>query len=55
MFELLQPEGDEDGQKDFYEGLPLVRLPDSAEEVCALLNALRDPMYVATNLLKDPR
>ncbi len=32
MFELLQPEGDEDGQKDFYEGLPLVRLPDSAEE-----------------------
>jgi len=40
MFEL--PQGEGNGREELYEGLPLVRLHDTSEEVCALLNALRD-------------
>ncbi len=42
MFEL--PQGDGDVQVELYEGLPLVRLQDTSEEVCALLDALRNPL-----------
>ncbi len=45
MFTL--PLGEEDSDVESYEGCPLVRLPDAAEEVEALLNALRDPLCVA--------
>lgn len=38
MFDLPQEDGAE-----LNEGLPLVRMPDTAEQVDALLNALRDP------------
>ncbi len=44
MFGL--PQGQRDGDIELYDGLPLVRLPDAAEEVEGLLNALRDPLCV---------
>lgn len=48
MFKL--PQGDEDGRMDVYEGMPLVRLPDTSEEVCALLDALRNPLCVLAHI-----
>ncbi len=42
MFEL--PQGEGNSQVELYNGLPLVRLPDTAEEVCALLDALRNSL-----------
>ncbi|KLO13576.1 hypothetical protein SCHPADRAFT_355239 [Schizopora paradoxa] len=42
MFSIPVGEGDTHFEK--YEGLPLVRLQDSAEDVESLLNALRDPL-----------
>lgn len=44
---LALPQGEGNNQEDMYEGIPLVRLPDSAEQVEELLNALRDPLYVS--------
>ncbi len=41
MFGL--PQDQESVEADSYESLPLVRMPDTAEQVEALLNALRDP------------
>ncbi len=46
MFEIPQGEHVGDSQVDLYEGLPLVRLPDTSEEVCAVLDALRNPLCV---------
>lgn len=50
MFAVPQGDGESDGHVESYEGLPLVRMPDTAEEVGELLNALRDPLYVAIPL-----
>lgn len=41
---LAQVDADSDNSVDFYDTLPLLRLPDTAEEVGELLNALRDPL-----------
>ncbi|KLO13584.1 hypothetical protein SCHPADRAFT_928429 [Schizopora paradoxa] len=41
MFSL--PQGEGNCQTDYYDGLPYVLLPDTSEEVVALLNVLRDP------------
>ncbi len=50
MFSI--PQGNDDRLTEVYEGLPLVRLPDSAEEVEALLNAIYDPLYVTYLLVQ---
>lgn len=47
MFSLPSEEGDLEGEErhvETYEGIPLVRLPDSSEDVESLLNSLRDPL-----------
>jgi len=44
MFAVPQGDGESDGHVESYEGLPLVHMPDTAEEVEELLNALRDPL-----------
>lgn len=41
MFDM--PQGEGGGLAEVYEEAPLVRLPDSAEEVEELLNAIYDP------------
>lgn len=48
MFEIPQCDSENGGrcQVELYEGLPVVRLSDTEEEVCALLDALRNPLYV---------
>ncbi len=43
MFGLPVPQDQENVEAESYEGLPLVRMPDTAEQVEALLNALRCP------------
>ncbi|KLO13580.1 hypothetical protein SCHPADRAFT_827761 [Schizopora paradoxa] len=40
---LSLPQGEDDEQTEVHEGSPLVRLPDSAEDVEALLRAIYDP------------
>lgn len=42
MFSL--PQGEENCQTEIYGDLPVVRLPDTSEEVTALLDVLRDPL-----------
>ena len=42
MFSL--PQGEGNCQTDCYDGLPFVQLHDTAEEVVALLDVLRDPL-----------
>lgn len=44
MFNI--PQGEDSRFIEVYEGLPLVRLPDSAKEVEGLLNVMHDPLYV---------
>jgi len=43
MFEL--PQGEGSCHIEYYDGLPLVRLPDTSEDVVALLDVLRDPLH----------
>jgi len=56
MFAMPQGQENEGNLMEMYEGLPLVRLPDSAEELDALVNALRDtfPLYERSTLSDTP-
>ncbi|KLO13585.1 hypothetical protein SCHPADRAFT_997231 [Schizopora paradoxa] len=47
MFSL--PQGEENSQTEYYEDLPVVRLPDTSEEVGALLDVLRDPLTLESD------
>ncbi len=50
MFEL--PQGEGSCHIEYYDGLPLVRLPDMSEDVVALLDVLRDPLCVSLILFE---
>ncbi|KLO16513.1 hypothetical protein SCHPADRAFT_848101 [Schizopora paradoxa] len=44
MFDIPQGDSKSTENAEYYDRAPLVRLPDTAEEVSGLLNALRDPL-----------